>query len=228
MRPMILEYLRFRKFSFYKRSVAIFIILLLPAVITMIFSLYKGDEMPTLLYGIFTAGDVFLAFLIPLLIVGNYNFNKYVLYTTLPIKNDNLFKYLYIEIYAITILAFIITGVINMVIFSTYSLFVQLFKMVLALCLSNFIIPRVATEEFMVNTENQQTNIVISAMIMTVIGCLFMTILIIAGPETMSSFFNNSIAHIVIISLWVIGTAIAILTLKKSYFRTMNKVRLTK
>lgn len=118
--------------------------------------------------------------------------------------------------------------VINMAIFSIYSLFVQLFKMALALCLSNFLIPRVATEEFMINTENQQTNMVISAMIMTAIICLFMSILIIAGPETMNSFFNNSIVHIVIISLWVIGTVIAILTFKKSYLRTVNKVRLTK
>ncbi len=64
-------------------------------------------------------------------------------------------------------------------------------------------------------------------MIMTAIIFLFMSILILAGPETMNSLFNNSIAHIVIISLWVIGTVISILTLKKSYLRTMNKVRLT-
>jgi hypothetical protein len=61
-----------------------------------------------------------------------------------------------------------------------------------------------------------------------VIVIIFMTILIIAGPETLSSFLNNSILYIVIISLSFVGTLLAILTLKKSYLSTMNKVRLIK
>lgn len=224
----IKDFLKFRKINFNKRSIAIFIIILLPSVITMIFNLYKGDEMPALLYGIFTTGDVFIAFFVPILIVGNYNMNKYMLYTTLPIKNSNLFKYLYMETYLIIILAFVITGIINFAVFDIYSLFAQLFKMVIILCLSNFFIPRIATEEFVLNTEKQQMNLVLSVVVMVLLITMFISILIISGPETLSSFFNSSIANTVIISLWIVGTLIAILTLKKSYLCTMNKVRLMK
>jgi len=228
MRSVLNGYFTFRKAGFFKSSKVILVILLLPSLITLLFNRLRGDELPTILYVLFSTGDILFAVLVPLFIVGNYNFNKYRLYTTLPIKYDDLFKYLYIETYSIIILAFSITGIINFAIFDLYSLFVQIFKMVLALGLSNIFIPRVATEEFITNSEMQQTNLVVIAMSVTFAATMFVFILILAGPETMSSFFDNTITNIVIISLSLAGTVIAVLTLKKSYFNTVNKVRLMK
>jgi cytochrome c oxidase subunit IV len=146
MRALIKEYFKFRKAGFFKSSLVILVIILLPSLITLVFNSLIDDELPAILYALFTVGDVFLAVFGPLIVVANYSLNKYKLYITLPIKYDNLFKFIYLEAYAIIIIAFVITGVINFISYDIYSLFVQIFKMVMVLCLCNVFIPQFATE----------------------------------------------------------------------------------
>lgn len=226
MTSIIREYLKFRKAGFLKSSITIFVLLLLPSIICMYFNILRGDELPTVLYVLVTAGDIILAVFVPIFVVGYYNFNKYKFYTTLPIKSDNIFKLIYFETYTIIIMAFFITGVVNLINFDIYSFFVQIFKMMLVLCISNVIIPRIATEEFIINSEKQETNLVVITMVITFIVVMLMSFLILAGPETLSSFLDSFIVKMLIILLTITFMGIAAITLQKSYLNTMNKVRL--
>jgi len=228
MSAVIKEFLKFRRVGFSKKSIGIFLVLLAPSLFAMFFIILRGNNLPAVVYVLYTTGDIFAAAFVPLLIIGNYNSNKYVLYTTLPIKNDNLFKFIYLETYGIIVSTFLVTGVINFILYDIYSLFVQMFKMALALCISNVFIAKLSTKEFLTNSDNQQTGIVAIILSVILIGTFFITILIVAGPETPSNFLNNDIAKIVIISLSITCMIIAVLTLKKSYLHTMNKARLMK
>lgn len=226
MRIMFLEYVKLRKTGLIKSGNILLVLLLAPSIIGVIISSNSNINYFDAAYSFTMIIDILLACLVPLIMTNRYNSGKFLFYCTLPIRNVNLIEYLYFETYTVIIVGFFINGVIYSIQYGMSYLIMHCFKLILALCLNNLFIPMLSSGEFKRTDESMNTGIVAIITAILLIVTFIITIALAAGTKLIDNCLNNGGFKIVILSLSAVLALICILTVKKSYFHTLKKVRL--
>ncbi len=225
MKTLILDYIRIRKTGLFKTGNIMFFIMILPSIAALIIGENYVGMYSTIPYIVMFSALMFFN-IVPLTTLGNLSLGKYITYATLPIKNFNLIAFTYIKTYALISAAFIVREIINSIFLGMPFVAIEFFCFALSLCLSNLFIPMQASEEFRMPVEGQVTAVITIIFGIITFGTIFLTILLLNNQQELSSCLNQPpfIATTVLFSL--IMLSIAILTLKKSFYTTVKKVRL--
>lgn len=224
MKELIKDFKKFRKAGFLRGGTAVFIFMLLPSLTVFVYSLISGVSQSRIIFAVGLLGDIFVACLVPFIITGCYNRGRYILYATLPLKNNHLIGFIYLQSYLIIISGFLLTGTISAFSFGLSYFTVQIFKIAVMLCLCNLYVPMISSPEFIAPSEGPLL-VVLMSVVMTSTFLSIMTVAI--GPQTLINLLG-SYKVIGVISIADVILALAgVLTYKKSYAATMKKVRLT-
>ncbi|MDP4178740.1 MAG: hypothetical protein Q8900_10420 [Bacillota bacterium] len=202
MASIIKNYSKMIKSGFFNKP------LLNPLILTLILFFFHDINFIFLLMFLMISGV-----LIPMYPLNEISENKYILFSTLPIKTRDFIKLMYFQNYVIYLLCFIFTLILGIV-FHDKTIMKCLIIILINLVLSNVFFPFLASTELKLGI-NQQEKCILWMVLNFLIMCL-----IAAAYLLIQIKINFQINLMLILTSFIIAAS----TIKKSFSITVSKI----
>ncbi|WP_461205317.1 hypothetical protein [Clostridium sp. DL1XJH146] len=211
MKKLLENYIKLLKFNGFYKTFSLIIFIIFPA----IFSFFKSDVSTMLEVLIISTNCTFF-----LMIFDGISAEKYVQLSMVPFKTRDIIKLIYLHTYIILCTSIIFVIVINFI--NPLGILLEYLTYITALLLSaNIVFPYFASTELKLSSSysDKKTSLVLGSVLITL--SILITWFII---RTIIFNTNPSIYFYFMLSLILLNTLTAILTLKKSYKTTFKRV----
>lgn len=223
----------FKEYKIVQRSGCI--MKLLPVIIAFILPAFTGAivkavnlfETTTLGYFIAAIGD-FISLMVPIIIISNYSDRKYIMLSSLPIRAKSIIKLVYLQTYVILIVTSLLSAVIYSIAFGMGSVFIELLKLSILLMFSNLVIPACFSPQMDITASNNSSKIVLMVILIFIGVCSGIFTATLNATDIISLLLGSRMFIIISTVLSVLFCTVAYLTIKWSFNKAANKVRLVK